>query len=238
VTLSAISRELAERVDRLSFGAPVAFVYNPLDYARSLHEQYLERYGAGRKRVLLVGMNPGPFGMAQTGVPFGEVSIVRDWLGLAGRVTRPPLEHPKRPVLGLDCTRSEVSGARLWGWARDRFVTAERFFGDFFVTNYCPLVFMEESGRNLTPDKLPGRERAPLFDACDDALRKIVATLEPRHLVGVGAFAEKRIHEALGARAGIRVSTILHPSPASPKANKNWAATVESQLREAGIELS
>ena len=32
------------------------------------------------KRVVFLGMNPGPFGMAQVGVPFGEVAAVRDWL--------------------------------------------------------------------------------------------------------------------------------------------------------------
>lgn len=235
--LCRISRELGARVGALSFGAPVAYVYNPLVYARALHEQYLERYGTGPKRVLLLGMNPGPFGMAQTGVPFGEISIVRDWLGISGAVGRPAREHPKRPIQGLDCPRSEVSGARLWGWARQRFETPERFFSDFFVVNYCPLVFMEESGRNVTPDKLSSREREPLFSECDRALREIADVLQPRHVVGVGAFAEKRLHDALGARRGVKFSGILHPSPASPKANKNWAATIEAQLREAGVEL-
>jgi single-strand selective monofunctional uracil DNA glycosylase len=237
VQLCRISRELGERVGALSFGAPVAYVYNPLAYARGLHEQYLTRYGTGTRRVLLLGMNPGPFGMAQTGVPFGEVSIVRDWLGISGAVERPAREHPKRPIQGLDCPRSEVSGARLWGWARQRFETPERFFAKFFVVNYCPLVFMEESGRNVTPDKLASSEREPLFSACDRALRQIADVLEPRHVVGVGAFAEKRLHEALGTRAGLTFSGILHPSPASPKANKNWAATIEAQLRQAGVEF-
>src|SRR5688500_13713287 len=118
VKLSDISRDLAARVDALRFAAPVTHVYDPLVYARDPHEAYLDRWGRGRKEVLLLGMNPGPFGMGQTGIPFGDVTMVRDWLGIHGRVTRPAREHPKRPVLGFDCPRSEVSGTRLWGWAR------------------------------------------------------------------------------------------------------------------------
>ncbi len=237
MTLRRISRDLGERVERLSFSAPVACVYNPLTYAWKLHQAYLDRYGKGPKQVLFVGMNPGPFGMVQTGVPFGDVSMVKDWLALDARIGRPSREHPKRPVLGLECPRSEVSGTRFWGWARDRFVTPERFFERFYVTNYCPLAFVEESGRNITPDKLPASERAPLFAACDEALRGIVKTLKPRFLVGIGGFAEKRIYEALGKEPDAVVCTILHPSPASPLANKSWAPTIEEQLRRAGIEL-
>src|SRR3954467_6935914 len=106
--LVKISRALARHVDRLSFSEPVTHVYNPLAYAASLHEEYLRRFGGGPKQVLLLGMNPGPFGMAQTGVPFGDVSMVRDWMGLAAKVGKPTREHPKRLVTGLDCERSEV----------------------------------------------------------------------------------------------------------------------------------
>ena len=235
--LVAVSRELSRRVGELSFAAPVAFVYNPLDYAGHLHEAYLERYGRPCKEVILLGMNPGPFGMAQTGIPFGDVAMVRDFLGLAGAVSRPAPEHPKRCVQGLDCQRSEVSGTRLWGWAKAEFGTAERFFSRFFVANYCPLVFMETSARNLTPDKLPAREQKALFAACDEALRKTVAVLQPRHVVGVGAFAAERARLAL-ADAGVSVGTILHPSPASPLANRGWAPQARRQLVELGIRLS
>lgn len=235
--LVAIGRELSRRVGQLSFGPPVAFVYNPLDYARVLHEAYVQRYGRGPKEAVLVGMNPGPFGMAQTGVPFGDVTMVRDFLGLTGRVSRPALEHPKRCVQGLDCPRSEVSGTRLWGWARDEFGTAEAFFARFFVANYCPLVFMESSARNLTPDKLPAPEQKQLFAVCDQALRDTVAWLQPRHVVGIGAFAAQRAHVAL-AGTGVTIGTVLHPSPASPLANRGWAAQARQQLADLGIELS
>lgn len=231
--LVTISRELSDQVDALSFPS-ARFVYNPLVYARSPHEAYLERWGDKTPReVLLVGMNPGPFGMAQTGVPFGDVAMVRDFLGITGSVGRPALEHPQRPITGFGCTRSEVSGTRFWGWARDRFSTADRFFDRAFVANWCPLVFMDESGRNRTPDKLPAGERAPLYDTCDEALARIVKVLRPTLVVGIGRFAEQRAHESLEE---IRIGCIPHPSPANPAANRGWPAAVDARLHELGFD--
>lgn len=236
MNLVDISRDLRRAVDRLRFSPPVTHVYNPLDYAREPHEEYLRRYGTPPKEVVLVGMNPGPFGMAQTGVPFGEVSMVRDWMGIDGKVRHPKHEHDKRPVMGFDCHRSEVSGARLWGWARDRFGSPDRFFERFFILNYCPLVFMEESGRNRTPDKLPKAEREPLQEICDRALHRCLEVLEPRFAVGVGAFAEKSLRKVC-ADMDVTVGYVLHPSPASPKANQGWAEVAEQQLRALGVTL-
>lgn len=225
---------LRREVDRLVFAAPVTHVYNPLGHAARPHGEYLRRYGGSRKRVVFLGMNPGPFGMAQTGVPFGEVAVARDWLKLEGPVARPAHEHPKRPVEGFACTRSEVSGQRLWGAIRDHYGTPRRFFSRHFVANYCPLVFMEASGRNRTPDKLPPHEREPLFEACDRHLRRIVEILEPEWVIGVGAFAEKRAREALAGWPP-RLASVLHPSPASPLANRGWAEQATRQLRALGV---
>ena len=235
MTLIDVSRRLSACAGALTFAPPVTHVYNPLHYARKPHEAYLKKYGTGRKRVLLVGMNPGPFGMAQTGVPFGDVAAVRDFLGITAPVDTPPDQHARRLVEGFDCRRSEVSGTRLWGWARARFGSADAFFRDFFVTNYCPLVFMEESGRNRTPDKLPVSERLPLFAACDDALRAIVELLHPEFIVGVGGFAERRVHDALSGFAGV-IGCMPHPSPASPLANRNWPAQADAALSKLGIQ--
>lgn len=236
MSLVQVSRELSRRVALLRFSKPITHVYNPLSYARRPHELYLARYGKPQKRYLLLGMNPGPFGMAQTGVPFGEVAAVRDWLGIEAEVKRPKPEHPKRPIEGFACHRSEVSGKRLWGFAQEWFRTPQRFFRDFFVWNYCPLAFMESSGKNFTPDKLAPPERDPLFEICDAALRQVVDQLGPSHVVGVGAFAEKRAKTAL-RDLRVQIGSILHPSPASPLANRGWSAAVERELLALGIEL-
>jgi single-strand selective monofunctional uracil DNA glycosylase len=234
--LRRATKELCSELAPLKFGAPVTHVYNPLVYARAPHDAYLKRYGSTPKRVLYLGMNPGPYGMAQTGVPFGEVSLVRDWLEIDAKVEQPSLIHPKRPIDGFACTRSEVSGARLWGALKERYQRPERFFEQAFVANYCPLVFMEDSGRNRTPDKLPRAERDPLFAACDRYLQRVVEALGPRFVIGVGKFAADRAQEALAGR-DVEVGTIPHPSPANPAANRGWLPLVDKALHPLGLTL-
>ncbi len=234
---------LCDEVDGLNFSDPVAWVYNPLRYAWPLHEQYVRRWGASPRRVLMLGMNPGPWGMAQTGVPFGEIAAVRDFLDLEGQVGHPDPEHPKRPVQGLDCPRSEVSGRRLWGFFGEKFGGPEGFFADHFIVNYCPLVFMEESARNRTPDKLPAPESAPLFAACDRRLIRLVDLYQPEWVIGVGGFARKKLDTLFGPKAPrgatehcpAHIGTVLHPSPASPAANRGWAPAAEKQLTGQGV---
>lgn len=231
--LMAAARELSEAVDILDFAPPVSHVYNPLAYAWAPHELYLRRFGAGRKRVVFIGMNPGPFGMVQCGVPFGEIDAVRDWMGIDARVDIPMLENPKRPIEGFACARSEVSGRRLWGLFQQRFGSAEAFFADHFVANYCPLAFFDQ-GRNLTPDKLPVAEAEPLYAACDAHLRKLVGHLQPEWVIGVGGFAEARALEAVQGM-NVRIGKVLHPSPASPAANRGWAEAATRQMVAQGI---
>ncbi|MCE2540473.1 MAG: single-stranded DNA-binding protein [Acidobacteria bacterium] len=234
-SLVPVTERLRERTRGLRFAEPVMHVYAPLDYAWAPHRLYLERYGRGQPEILFVGMNPGPFGMAQTGVPFGDVAMVRDWLGIEAPVERPADEHPRRPVLGFGIGRGEVSGARLWGWARERFGSPERFFRRAFVWNYCPLCFLDDGGRNVTPDKLHPRDaRERLFAVCDEAFAGALAQLRPDVVVGIGRFAADRARpgaEKFGARCG----TAPHPSPASPLANRGWPAVFDAALGDLGI---
>jgi single-strand selective monofunctional uracil DNA glycosylase len=232
--LKAASRALCDEVAPMRFAAPVTHVYNPLEYARAVHEDYLRLVASAPKRAIFLGMNPGPWGMAQTGVPFGEVAMVRDWMGLRGQVDKPAHEHPKRPVSGLDCTRSEVSGRRLWGAIAQHFGTPERFFARYAVANYCPLSFMEASGVNRTPDKLSAGERLPLYAACDRHVLRIVEILQPEWVIGVGGFAEDRARLALSG-TGVKIGRILHPSPASPAANRGWDQAVANELTAMGL---
>jgi len=234
MALERIIADLVQELQSLRFGPPVSHVYNPLMYAAEPHRQYLQRYGRRPKEVVLVGMNPGPWGMAQTGVPFGEISAVRDWMRIEAPVGQPDRPHPKRPILGFACTRMEVSGKRLWGWARNNFGAADVFFKRFFVANYCPLMFIGKDGANLTPDKLRASEARPLFAACDRALRHTIEYLKPRHVVGVGHFAADRARIAL-AGMDVQIGGITHPSPANPKANRGWEALIVSELKAMGI---
>lgn len=233
-TVIASAQRLADGVDALRFAPPVTHIYNPLRYAWPGHRSYLEHSAGSRKKVIFMGMNPGPFGMAQTGVPFGEVALVRDWMGVEERILSPENAHPKRPIEGFACQRSEVSGRRLWGLFAERYPQAADFFEDHFVANYCPLVFMEAGGKNRTPDKLPAAEVAELYALCDQHLRDVADLFQPEWVIGVGAFAESRAKEALQGY-DLRIGRILHPSPASPAANRGWGEQAKKQLKALGV---
>ena len=232
--LARAAQRLARTLDEVTFAPPVSHVYNPLDYAWAPYESYLHTFALSPKRVLFLGMNAGPFGMVQTGIPFGEIAAVRDWLRIQGRVECPARQHPRRPITGFACTRSEVSGRRLWGLFAQRFQTPARFFAEHLVLNYCPLAFVEPSGRNRTPDKLPLEERAELFAACDRHLRQVVQALQPEWLVAIGEFAFRRAQEVF-PQPGPTLAKIPHPSPANPAANRDWAVRAAAQLEALGL---
>ncbi len=236
MNLQRIIDDLLRDLKTLRFGDPITHVYNPLEYARESYNNYLAQYANGPKEIVLVGMNPGPWGMAQTGIPFGEVNLVKEWLRIETQVAVPKEVHPKRPVQGFLCRRSEVSGKRLWGWAKETFGTPEQFFKRFFVLNYCPLMFMERSGRNLTPNKIRQIELRPLLNSCDLALRRTIQWLQPRYVLGIGVFAEQR---ACAALTGIDISIgrITHPSPANPKSNRGWSTLIENEIEAMGIQI-
>lgn len=228
-------------VGNLSFSVD-CYVYNPLEYAWDVHKEYITRYVCRETRFFFLGMNPGPFGMVQTGVPFGEVEAVRSWLGLYGHVGKPFPEHPGRPVLGFDCTRSEVSGRRLWGLMADRFGTPEAFFQDHCIMNYCPLAFLDKgrTARNIPVDALPVSERRVLEDICTEYTRDVIRLVNPHVLIGVGGYARKKL-ESMAAwfmeneGRAFETLTILHPSPGSPAANSGWAEKVTATLEDAGV---
>ncbi len=228
---------LRDDTEKLRFSDPVQFTYNPLTYAWVPHEQYVRAYGTGEKKHFFLGMNPGPFGMAQTGVPFGEVNAVVNWLRIYGVVGAPPQTHPKRPVDGFACPRSEVSGRRLWGLFAEHFSTAEAFFKDNYVANYCPLIWMSSGGSNITPDKLPAEQRAAVDNVCMKHLVTLLSILKPHTLVGVGAYATQKLKDAAAQLPHMKftVGTLLHPSPASPVANKYWPERPTQQLKDLGI---
>ncbi len=227
-SLKQVARGLARDADQLTLHTP-SHVYNPLIYAWSGQREYLRRYGAKRGRVLLLGMNPGPWGMSQTGVPFGDVKTVREWFGIETRLGKVlPEQHPKYPILGMACRRNEGSGSRLWGWAQARFGSPEDFFERFFVWNYCPLLFIG-NGRNLIPERLSRPEREALMAVCDHALADAIRVLEPSAVVGIGRYAESRARAVFGPDADVRY--LIHPSPANPTANREWPALAERALK-------
>lgn len=152
--LLSLEKKLVNETGKISFNLPVAYVYSPLEYAFNIHTLYVQKYCNTPKKILFLGMNPGPWGMSQTGVPFGEIDMVKNWLKISGPVGKPAREQENRKVTGFECKRSEVSGKRLWGLFKELCGTPEKFFEHAYVHNYCPIALMDKKGCNITPAEM------------------------------------------------------------------------------------
>lgn len=264
------TRVFSDALDRLPLPAGVSHVYNPLAYMRRAHERYLERFvpcmyeqvaprtilttAPSPRPYLILGMNPGPWGMVQTGVPFGDVATARSLL-LYDTPPQPELErvslHPNRPVQGFACTRREASGERLWGglsqvWAGGP-VDVLR---DAFAMNYCPLAYFagDEQGTNVTPDAFaksgPHRDReyAKALDAlCGEYLGRVIEAMGTRVVLAVGRYAEfkARMAQAVlcvsSTRPKLQVVYLTHPSPLATRSAEQWAEMAQSTMKAAGV---
>ena len=220
---------------RLVSEGSVDVCYNPLEYAWDAHEAYLRRMGDSGARTIVLGMNPGPHGMGQVGIPFAATSVVRDLLEITGiPVNQPKAVDPRRPVVGLEYPREEVSGTRLWGLLAERYGDADAIASHVFLVNHCPLMlFSGPRANNITPDKIAGPTTQALLERCDEHLREVVSILNTERVIGVGKFAESRARSALDDGT-IEVVGCWHTSPASPLANRNggadWRANVRAVL--------
>ena len=224
----------------------VAHATNPLDYAWVLHEQYLRKWGGRGATTLMLGMNPGPYGMAQSGVPFGATHCVRDFLQIEHvDLVTPKNAHPKRPIQGLMLERQEVSGTRIWSLFEEMYHTPEACFAEIFVLNHCPLLLLGQRGQNITPEVLSKSLIEPLMQACDAHLSDVVDLLQIERIIGIGKYAERRALHVMNAKHGcgkrkdgtpVRIQTVWHPSPASPRANRNngedWKQNVSEILHD------
>ena len=232
---SKLRDDVEKFADSLVKEGSVDAVYNPLAYAWEPHRAYLELASGGGAKTLLLGMNPGPHGMGQMGIPFAATSVVRELLTITNlEVGQPRKPHPKRPISGLDWPKEEVSGTRLWGLLANEYGSAESIFKSVFLLNHCPLMlFSGERATNITPDKITGPTTKALLERCDEHLREVVDIMQIERVIGVGRYSEKR---ALNALSGIDISvtTCWHPSPASPLANRNkgedWKKNVRNVL--------
>jgi len=226
-------KNFSDNLNNLIFDKELV-VYNPIDYASESHDLYLKKYGNGQKRILFMGMNPGPWGMVQTGIPFGAIQPVKNFLKIKTRINKPTFQHEKRPVNGFDCSRQEVSGSRLWSWVENNWTNADSFFCNCFVHNYCPLAFFDAQGRNITPEKINSIERLALEDLCGEFLLNLALAMNCEWVIGIGNYAESKAKKIL-QNTHIKVGKLLHPSPASPLANKGWAAMATKQMISYGL---
>ncbi|XP_069360808.1 single-strand selective monofunctional uracil DNA glycosylase [Maniola hyperantus] len=228
-----LADEMNEDLNEFKLPPAVKCVYNPSIYARYTFEMYARKYCNTKKKIMFFGMNPGPWGMSQTGVPFGEISSVRDWLGIEGPVNKPPHEIRERPVDGFDCKRTEVSGKRFWGLLKTICGTPVKFFETSFVYNYINQQWMKSNGCNLTPGDFKVSEMEPLYNICDPIFVKILKLYEVEIIVAIGKFCETRAQKAIKKylpSSSIKILYLSHPSPRSVN-NNNWEQKALEELK-------
>lgn len=234
----SLENDLVSQLNNLNYGPNVEYIYSPLDYASNLHKVFLKKFLCTSKKVLFLGINPGPWGMCQTGIPFGEVNIVRSYLRVDGEVLTPTNCHPQRPITGLNCHRSEVSGKRLW----DLFIELSegdpyKFFKDCFIHNYFPLALMNNNAKNITPGDLKSEYQKELQEICDKSLSDILTLFHTEIIVAIGKYAEKRSNEVVKKfrLTNIKVVQIPHPSPRSVGTAEKWKKETLVQLKSYNI---
>ena len=233
--LLSLEKKLVNEVGKISFNLPVAYVYSPLEYAFNIHTLYVKKYCNTPKKILFLGMNPGPWGMSQTGVPFGEINMVKNWLKISGPVGKPAREQENRKVTGFECKRSEVSGKRLWGLFKELCGTPEKFFKHAYVHNYCPIALMDKKGCNITPAEMKGKEQLTLHSDCDKTLADIIKLLKAEIVIGIGGYAEKRAQLVVKSHnLHVQILCLPHPSPRAAN-NKNWNEKATKKLTEFGL---
>ncbi|XP_054745917.1 single-strand selective monofunctional uracil DNA glycosylase [Anastrepha obliqua] len=209
----------------------ITHVYNPVEYASGLHCAYLQKFLDGPKRVMFVGMNPGPNGMGQTGVPFGNILTVRNEMSLSGSVQQPPSVHVKRPVRGFECSIEEPSGVRIWSLFKKLAGGSLNTFGrQCFVHNFCPLIFYDNAGRNITPSELKGDYKEKIGKECLDVLDLELDLVKPEILVAVGLYMYGMVSRSRHAK-DLKIYKLPHPSPRSLN-NQNWPEKAEQLLLE------
>ena len=65
-----LKEDVEKFADKMILERSVEAIYNPLSYAWNPHKAFIELGGGGGAKTLLLGMNPGPHGMGQMGIPF------------------------------------------------------------------------------------------------------------------------------------------------------------------------
>jgi len=197
---------------------PDIVVINPLEYLWLQYGYYTSCYHNQYPRAMIIGMNPGPKGMSQTGIPFGSPNIIPSILpnkSLFNEIRDnegSPVSSPHRRITGPSNTTVEVSGNRLWSALIKRYGDFKSITSEIFVDNICPLLFLcgKNGSKNLTPDKLtPSPAKIILIRLCTERLQKIYQCLgEPSNIVALGRWSHKFLEKMFPK---VRVTYILHP---------------------------
>ena len=141
-------------------------VWNPGSYGAPWHRVFREIYPLRERPILMFGLNPGPYGMGQTGIPFTDVRRLRQCLPKMALTLRERGREPRVPGLAPRSLRRfftrefESSAVRVYRFLELGWGSAEKGWRSVGVANSCPLLFLDPEGRNQTP-AVRGDQAAP-----------------------------------------------------------------------------
>ncbi len=210
-----LSESLSSELEKVDWEF-AGIVCNPLVYAWENYAEYVRMSVSNSSIILFLGMNPGPYGMMQTGVPFGDINAVKNYLKISGTVLEPECNPPHKRVEGMKISRGEISGQKFWKMA-STYGSPEEFFAVASVFSFCPLAFID-GRRNITPDELPVSDRKTIDRICGSSLSALLDILSPSRCIALGHYAEKRLLSS-GVDAPVYFP---HPSPRNPKSMEFW----------------
>jgi single-strand selective monofunctional uracil DNA glycosylase len=218
-------------------------VLDPSRYGERWHAPFRRLYPPRARPLLVFGLNPGPYGMAQTGIPFTDLKRLAQGLPrLAAELARSG-ERLSLPGLAPSSlqpflTRTfESSSVRVHRFLRLAHGSAERAFREVVFVNPCPLLFIDRAlGENRTPADLPRALRAGVDEARVEVVSVAVARLRARGAIVLGRDAAAALSVPLRARLGERaVVEWEHPARAVPDI---WARGLLAALRRRGLLAS
>ncbi len=228
-------------------------IWNPGLYGETWHARFRRLYRPGQHPLVVFGLNPGPYGMAQTGIPFTDIrrlvsalpDLAAELRGRGERVEPPGLAPPGlRPYLSRSF---ESSAVRVYRFLKKGWGGAERGWTEVVVANPCTLLFIDPAeGKNRTPADLARAAR--LRGSGRDQVRELVESfgrirircavesieaLSPRGAILLGKDVQAALGPALRRILGeARVIPWEHPARAVPE---SWASGLLSALRRRGL---
>jgi len=208
-------------------------VWNPALYALDIYQEYLTKFPPEPGAILALGLNPGPYGMAQTGIPFTDCRTASGALGMEMTI---PGKAPDDLISRLKKAngkwrgtyeRSSLGMYRFLILAWGDIKTAYR---NWFVGNPCPLLFLDPERWNVTPADPRLRRMKEVGELRQRAVIGFSEILNPRGIVCFGKDVAKAVGEVAIRQVGPdRVVFYEHPARAVPE---KWAAGLLQELTQ------
>ena len=205
-------------------------VWNPQLYGLPLYRRFAtEHLPTSRGAIVALGLNPGKYGMSQTGIPFTDVTraarvgIAIEPPGLAPASLRPFLKsyRVERSSASVYNLLDALWGGPAEGWRR------------LWAVAPCGLLFLEPDGTNVTPADARLARRDDVRELRLRVIRESVEAARPRGVLLLGQDVARVAADALG---DVETLVVDHPVARGPgrRGPAWWAGVVAQAVRARG----